>query len=345
MKRTNTKGQIVLKCLLFGLIFLLIFLPVNQILRRKSLIPPWNMTTKVHGFYNEPVDTFDVMFFGSSHAYCSVNPLLLFEQTGAASYLFCSQQQPLWATYHFMEEAFKTQRPELAVVEVYMADEDRSYMDEGTNFSAEDDLEFSWNKLELIRALAPSGERLPYLLGFLKYHGRWDQLNSSDFSLDYLEERDLLRGYVLLDKCNPGEAIPTDVSAVTEQKPLTAKNADYLRRIVELCAREDVQLLLMKSPSNETVELKKRMNAVEAFAAESKTAFVDFNLSYDELGLTPEDFYDYGHLNYRGTEKFTSYFGAYLTRSYDLPDHRGESAYAGWSEDVEQYRRMVADLS
>lgn len=51
------------------------------------------------------------MFFGPSHAYAAFSPLAIWEETGIRSYVFATQQQPLWATYTYIKEALKKQSP------------------------------------------------------------------------------------------------------------------------------------------------------------------------------------------------------------------------------------------
>ena len=66
-----------LSALVFTLIFLLTVGPMTWLFARKSLEPPWDMTNKIGGFYNEPEGEFSVLFFGSSHVYASVSSLNL----------------------------------------------------------------------------------------------------------------------------------------------------------------------------------------------------------------------------------------------------------------------------
>ena len=50
------------------------------------------------------------------------------------------------------------------------------------------------------------------------------------------------------------------------------------------------------------------------------------------------DLTDTSHCNRWGAEKVTSYVGAYLKENYDLPDRRGDAAYASaWDAAYERY--------
>ena len=82
--------------LCFLMLFYAAFTGTSNLLMHKQVEGRWNMTAKVAGFYNEKPNSFDVMFFGSSHMYCSVDPAVIKEETGLSSYVFATQQQPLW---------------------------------------------------------------------------------------------------------------------------------------------------------------------------------------------------------------------------------------------------------
>ena len=51
--------------------------------------------------------------------------------------------------------------------------------------------------------------------------------------------------------------------------------------------------------------------------------------------------YDNPHLNPSGARKVTDYIGNILRNDFNVPDHRGESAYAKWDEDYKEYRNYI----
>ncbi len=292
----------------FLLIFLCLFSFADRILSRKETEGWWNVTEKIDGFYNSPKNEYDVMYFGSSNSYCSFNPLVVWEKTGVKSYVFATQQQPVWATYHYMVDALKTQDLDLAVVDVLMFSKNDEYYDDGVNYTFCDNMPFSKNKLELVRASVPEGERFSLVCRFMKYHSRWNELKEADFTYNKREMWDYSKGFYVLPTCYD-KAEAQDLTDVLEEAPLTEKNLNYLNKIIELCRENDVELMLVKTPSNATPDEKKYYNTVERIAKENDVTFVDYNMHYDEIGFDFEkDFYDDSHLNVFGAEKFTEYF-------------------------------------
>jgi hypothetical protein len=308
----NLKRIIAILC--FIVIFAVLLLRVSDLMMHKQVEGRWNMTAKVAGFFNEEPESFDVLFFGSSHMYCSVSPATFLEETGLSSYVFATQQQPLWTTYHYMIEALKTQTPETMVVEIHMANQEKDYMDEGTNHTAIDPFALSKNKLDLIRATVPEGEWRYYIFNIMKYHDRWEVLEQLDYVRSYEIETDPDKGYVRLTSA----AIDVeweDVTKIEEVKIGTEKNFIYLNKMMDLAEEEGIRLVFFKAPSNATAEEKMFYNGVALAARERGVEFIDYNDRelYKEVGLNIRtDFYDQRHLNESGMKKFVHHFGQYL---------------------------------
>jgi len=296
----------------FLLILTLLFAEVSDVLVRKSLAEPWNMSVKIGGFYNEPKNSFDVMYFGSSHMYCSIDPQTVEEQTGLHSYVLATQEQPIWISYYYMKEALKTQSPKAIVLEVNMMMEDKKFPKEGTLYSAMDPIPLSKNKIDMVLASAPKGERRNYIFNIMKYHGRWEELNLEDYKRTYQKKCDPYQGYVRLEQIVPIES-RDDLSGVTEIGEPLPKTMQYLEKIYELANKEGIILVFLKTPSNATREEQMFYNAAWKFAEEHTIAYIDYNQKYEELGLNlNEDFCDRRHLNFRGAQKLTPNFSAYL---------------------------------
>ena len=334
----------IIAAIAFILIFVLVFSGLSELFSRKTLEGTWNHTQKISGFYNEPQNEFDIMYFGSSNTYCSFNPLIFFEESGIKSYVSASQQQPVWATYTYMKEALKTQTPRLMVMDVLMFSKDTEYYDDGVNYSFMDDIPFSMNKVELAFASAPPDDAIRLLINFIKYHSRWSELTEDDYTFERDKANDYLKGYVLLEDTFADAPPPT--CNITESTPLSEKEIKYFDKIVNLSKEHNIPLLLVKTPSNVTESDAKLFNSIEQLAAEKNVPFVDFNDFYPEIGLElTTDFYDKSHLNYKGAEKFTRYFAEYINSKYALPpsDDKNNTSSV-WQENLEKYYNYCSEL-
>lgn len=322
----------VVSLMAFLTIFFVLFSLCDRILCRKETEGWWNVTAKIDGFYNSPKDEYDVMFFGSSNTYCSFNPLVIWEETGVKSYVFATQQQPLWATYYYMKDAFKHQKPKLAVLDVLMCSKDDEYCDDGVNYTFCDNMPFSKNKLDLVRVSAPKGRRLGLVLRFLKYHSRWNELTKEDFAYRKKNMSDYSKGFYVLTSVS-NNAKHTDLKNVKDSTPLSDKNSEYLYKIIELCKSKNVHLMLVKAPSNSTEEEKKYYNTIKKIAEDNSLEFVDYNMLYSKIKLDlATDFFDERHLNVYGAEKFTKYF-VKTTNYFEDKTCRDND----WQDDYDRY--------
>lgn len=327
----------------FLLVFGLLFSPLSELVCRKSLTGAWDMTNKVGGFYNEPEDAFEVLYLGSSHSYAAFPPLRLWERTGVKSYVFATQRQPLWATYAYLVDALKTQSPALVVVDCRAVLEPvESYYDEGVTYSYMDDLPFSLNKVRLawVSAQTMAG-RAELLCNFIKYHGRWTDLEEADYDFDRSVLHDPYRGYVFLP--DKEELFPRpEIAGVEARAPLEGKHEYWLRRILSLCRERGQALWLVKTPSNLDAAEKALVNTVADIAAEYGVPFDDFNERYEEIGLAPDLFFDEHHMDARGAARFADFFAEKLTARY--PGLRADRSAPGWAEAAADYEAALTAL-
>ena len=340
MKKTT---RFLCSALAFLVLLGLLLVPLQRILARKSLSGAWDMTNKIGGFYNEPENEFEVMFFGPSHAYAAFSPLELWAETGIKSYVFATQQQPLWATYTYVKEALKTQSPSLIVVECRMAFGDKEYYNEkdtiSVTYSYMDDLPLSRNKIDLALQSAPDLEgRISVLFNFMMYHSRWNDLHKSDLTFRRDQARDPYKGFVVLEPQETSRPRPA-IETVTECEPLLEKNQYWLEEIIRLCRDEGVALWLVKSPSNLELEEKAMLNTAQATAERYGVPFRDFNEDYGDIGLTEDMFYDEHHLDMFGASRFTRYFAGVLTR--ECPDLKTDPEDPAWAADLALYRAAL----
>ena len=341
------KRKFFVKTVLFLVLLALILVPLQGIMVHKSLSGTWDMTNKVAGFYNEEEDQFEVMFFGPSHAYAAFSPLVIWEETGIKSYVFSTQQQPLWATYTYIKEALKTQSPALIVLECRMALGDKEYyMEEGDDkavtYPYMDDLPLSWNKVELAVQSAPEPEeRFGLLFNFMMYHSRWNDLHREDFIFRRDEARDPYKGFVMLEPQEPLQPRPAS-ETVTQAVPLLEKNQYWLEEIIKLCQEEGIELWLIKSPSNLELEEKALLNTVEETARRYNVPFHDFNVDYADIGLDESMFFDAHHLDALGAGKFSRYFAHILQSA--RPNLKTDSGDPVWAADLEVYQRALEGM-
>lgn len=329
MKKNTVRW--VVSSVAFCLLGLFLFGTAAEVLRKKV----GDSSDMVHSFYEVEKNTMDVLVLGSSHAYSSFNPNILWETYGITSYVMASPRQPVALSYYLLKEALQYQKPEVVVLEVYYS----WYDEKNTDMSriAVDALRPGPVKNEMVQDLYGDlswKERFDFAVPFTTYHSRWKELKNSDF-----HKQPFLLGGIL----DYSVQALTEPGLPTEAGELSEITWDYLGRIQELCREYDSSLVLFAAPfsyvKNSDPYMKKqaKLLALEQYANAEGIPFWNYQ-KMPEAGIDfTADFRDEGHMNWYGAEKLTKHLGNWMRGQYALADHRGDPAYAFWEACCERY--------
>ena len=102
MKQTKCLkiGRVILEAVLFLLLLAGLLFGTQKILK---LNMGHRGSDSVRGFYQEERNSIDVLFVGASTMFCTIDPLVLYEDYGIAAYDFGSSAQPFALSYLFMQ--------------------------------------------------------------------------------------------------------------------------------------------------------------------------------------------------------------------------------------------------
>lgn len=317
MKKESTSKFLRAGAFLLCVAILLTFL--TAFCQRKTYLEywgAWNYMSKVNEFYALQDNTLDYLCVGSSHMYCSLNPLEVWDSTGAAGFILATQQQPLMASYYYIKEALKTQSPKVVVVEAWMGTAEDSH-DSAVLYDAIDPLKPSFNKLQMIRDLVPKGERKAYYFNLIKYHSRWQEITLSEIyafvkSL-FVKPVDTYRGFVALDGDHETVNHLPDYDTV-EAKPVSAYNAQILANMKALIEANGGEMVLLFGPyGTQEAEPIAAMKGMQQWAQENNVAILDYAQMLEDLSVDPKaDYYDDGHLDVSGAAKLSRHFAQWL---------------------------------
>jgi hypothetical protein len=294
-------------------------------------------------FYNGRPQTVDVLVLGSSHAFTSVNPAVLYDEFGIAAFDLGGGRQPMWNSYYYLVEALKTQTPKVVVLEGYHVIFTPEYVDRSTIINNNFGLKLSGNMLNALRASVPPNQFFDYLLRFDRYHTRYRNLGVADFQqqMTRITASSYESGKGFLGMGGQQSVEPLD-DILEKREPLDEKVEQYYRKIFALCEARGIPLEIIVTPWHVSDESQTLLNTAEDIAHSCGVAFTNYNSFYNELGIDfATDLVDVEHLNYKGAEKLTRALGERLKARYDLPDRRGDSAWDSWAQDARLYRRFA----
>ena len=291
--------------------------------------------TQMEHFYDLQEGTVDVLVLGSSHAFVDVNPAMLYEEFGIASYDLCASMQPMWNTYYYFAEALEYQKPKLVVLDVYRLVEAFPYAKESKIVKNTYGMRFSRNKYEAVKESLPEEDKddiLLHMVEFPSYHSRYVDLAPEDFNRSFVIS-DSYKGAHPVTEVAPMER--PELSDITETMEIEPKTMEYFEKILLTAKEQDIPVLLINAPYIVQPDDKKVYNTLENYLLKQKVydkvSYVDFNEMYDEMGIDfATDFADHNHLNVNGLPKFNRVLGSYIEANYDLPDRRGDAAFSSY---------------
>lgn len=259
-------------------------------------------------FYKADKNSLDVLFVGSSHCYRAFNPLVFDSLTLKKSFNLGSSAQTPVTTLFVLEEAFKTQKPEIVVFEIFPG----VWKSKNYSTSAKFNYEFIRSS-DIRKKMLMSGFKdvkeafqLNFLISRYKRIVRYgmkglfrSSLKSPDF--DYVS-----KGFVGTYKSNKSSFKEWTYNLDKIEK----KQIEYIDKIKKFCADQDVKLCFVINPYNPDY-LTKCQNYKDvhemALTITKGYKLIDFNML--DFSFDPNvDFYDSGHTSYKGADKLTKYF-------------------------------------
>lgn len=265
------------------------------------------------GISAEPDDSIDMLFIGDSLVLNACLPLEMWHDYGYASFDLTTLAQKLPDTKTMLQLGTKSQHPKVIVFEV----------------------EPIFAKCTFDHALMNEVERV---FPVLRYHSYWRLFRLSELTTPPAVERSVSRGALRTHRSQSvdPEILKAYMAPSDEVAEINSFSSWYFARMLDYCRSKGATPVLVSIPCPNSWDMA-RHNAVTAWAAEQGVDYYDLNLKCDEIGIDWKfDSKDGGeHLNVRGAKKLSRYLGKLLDEQYDLPDHRGDEAYALWNEDYE----------
>ena len=295
-------------------------------------------------FYQQDEDTVDVIYFGTSATQRAYVIPETFHDHGVAAYSMACGTQPFVLTKYLMQEALKTQTPDLFIVELRGTCQTKDSIWDVAVRRMLDSMKMSSTKRDAIKAViaySEGGENSidtsgwSYYFPFLKFHGRWNPSKQPK----YFDNIDYYKGYTLdhgvCFKVRPIDSIPaTDI-----ESKIAPETEDVLTDLLDYCDTIDTKVLFVISPYECTKYGMERLNYSQAIVEERGYECLNF-LSPEKkemLGLHDEScYYNREHLNVYGSRMYTEYLTNYIQSNYGVPDRRGDSKYDSWEHEYER---------
>ena len=306
-------------------------------------------------------DSVDVVLIGSSATSRYFIPGKAHNDEGFASFELAPPAAPLIFTDNIIDLVEETQSPKLYVVELRNVLDGYNAVDEASVRKVADSIKVTKREryemineaLDVMAEHAPEGsydtEVMDYYFPVIKYHNR---LTAGDNDSHLKASELLLQGsYNKMQGFQYSAPTLTKVAQETphyveESAELDPDIEEIVGNLLDYCDKLDADVVFTFSPFVMSEEKSAMSNAITDYVESRGYTCLNFNSfeMADELGIDwSNDFYNTNHCNFQGSEKYTDYLEEYISSHYDLPDHRGDSAYAAWEESYKKYEDYVAD--
>lgn len=334
MKRMK-KGRECCFALLFLLLTAVLVNFVSDVLRpaQTAYGSTWS------AFRAEPRDSLDVIYLGSSFAYCDVDPTAVYDASGLTGYVMAGGEQPLSITYWYLREILRTQSPDAVVLEgtsLYF----KRY--QGYTQQNVSQMPFSLNKLGAVFTASEPELRGGLLFDLSLYHSRWREVSADDWKKAIRPVRwDCYKGHTPMEGRKEGAELVQVEGSRTVSEEDRAANLVWLDRILDLCRRHGVQPIVAFFPSYTRCSAEQyARDKADILALDSGALVYNWSDGFGEMGLVPEEhLYDGGHLNRAGAERFSAWLGQFLTGEVGLvPRPQEPENAAAWAASVAWWR-------
>lgn len=326
-KKNSIKPIVIVSLFLLGLILILNI--GSQILRKRTEI-----SYSLDEYYALSKDiNFDQLVIGSSHVFRGIDPEILDNNLGTQTYNLATSAQVISQSYYTLVEALKHSKPKTVFLDSYFIYQP-SLLEDREYFAYEHlaTMPMSFNKLNYMTSVFGPLNYVNALFPMVREHENWQNEELIDKNITYLKsgvspytyvKRGYVAGYTSLTAENKEGY--QQLTPLSVDYNVSHKAYNYVKKIVNLCKKNDIRLILVNTPIPKVVQDKINeedlYEVTSTLAKELDIEYVDFNTLYNELDFQDQDFLEEmnpimnHHVNRDGAKKVTDYLIAYVLDS------------------------------
>ena len=183
-----------------------------------------------------------------------------------------------------------------------------------------------------------------YVFPILRYHARFSQLTSEDFTYFAKEKKNTHNGFLINQHVKPAGSLPTKKRLPSYDFP--ENTMAYLEKMANLCKENGIEFVLIKAPSLYPYWYEEYNEQIVSFAQKHDLDYYNLKEVAEEIGIDyTTDTYDGGlHLNLNGATKLSKYFAKVLKEEYGLEDYRENPEIRNaYKEKLKQYEQAIEE--
>ena len=298
---------------------MVLFLTLDRVFYdKRNTFPVWDMIQDSEG------KELDILFMGNSHAFTSVNPILINEALKIKTVVLGSSAQPMELTYANLKVLLQYKKPKAIVLEantlVTTVDELCKQGREGNLYTNIDAIRNPFYRACMVAEVLDYRHWLEGFSQLFRPMLAWKRLanihsQSGEYgNLNYANLLGFLpkEGAYVKTSVNLAEREQKNIAETKKEKGIATGEStnttsiSYLHKFLQLTDRENIPVYIIKAPVARAgyVEFMKEVERI-SLQHKSVKGVYNYNTQLTSIGLTVEDFFDSGHLNRVGAGKFT----------------------------------------
>ncbi len=326
-KTVKQKSIEIIKIIAFVLAFLILLEGSSLMFFSDKQVAGFkNKLQYAYSFAYEPESSIQIACVGNSDLYSGFTPIDLWKEFGYTSAVCASARQSIQESLNLLKRLFKTQSPQIVIIETDMLYDENPEKD--NSMTRTDEL------YDFFESMKPEYfERdIENVFPLFKFHNIWKKFEGTAKKPTFNSH-----GYRYNNKTcklKSREYMKSTASA----EPISKMNSKQMDKLIAFCQKNNAKVILVEMPSVTSWNYE-RYNAVAEYARERNVPFLDLNLLYDDIGISMTDcFRDRGnHLNYRGAKAVTEYIGDYISQNYELECLHFDKNYSYWNDDYDNF--------
>jgi len=280
----------------------------------------------MYGLRLEPEDSLDVMLIGASNLYSSYYAPLAYEKEGFTSFpvAIAGMRGTVYETA--LRTALEHQHPDLLVVALWGFNYSHMFSEaEFHEFLDVIPLDSPIRK-NAVETIIPEDQRQNFTNPLLKYHDNWKSI--VDCIRVFIDRIRMSRnGYSVTKNFTTTTDIFHGKAGKSRKYKIAEDGMELLDSFLKLCREMNLKnVLFIRDP--EFLDYKPTRSYKEALAKIEEAGYDFLNLDdlQKEMGIDKEhDWYNDGHLNMFGAEKYTCFLSDYIANHYEInTDHSPE---------------------
>lgn len=308
-------------------------------------------------FYEEEEGMDDGIYLGSSAAYDFWMPTKAYEKEGFCIYNLGTTVQPLCIEKYLIEEALSHQT-NIKVIIIELRNLVRVEKDDMEEYIrlATDNMTLRTKRIEAIDTALAYYKSIGADINYNKWGYYYPALRAVHFSNYNITLEDLLmdpgvaifKGYNRIKEDGVTELEPPEIYEGIE--PLSKEQETMLLDLLEYCKGLDQKVIFVSAPFNPVDKERDKlgeMNTACRLCEEAGFTTLNFNLEplRSRLNINwKKDFFDRGHANIYGAQRFTDCLTDILSEEMSLPDHRNNPAYESWNVETNRLNQFIEDI-